>query len=755
MPCIRPNNLGGRQAATESFELGSHIYSDCKMKTMILQKLGSTYQLSLDTPEDLEQITRLDEALWAIASAPCENFTCDPAFLRYIDIDGNGRIRTDEVRKAWEWMSSVLSDKSALGSHDKILKLDSINTDVPAGREIRGAAERVLHNLKIEDVKQISLAQIRNRKEILSKADCNGDGVIPPTAVSDENVRALVAMIMETLGSSEDASGQKGVTAELLGKFMDEGKAITEWRAKATGNNPVTFLGDRTAELFAKFAAVKNKIDDFFRMSDILTVDSRMQSRCLPSEEDLKNLNTGAPGKLDEYLSECPIAPPEPGAQLRIDKQVNPFYMDALEDFFVYVLPEFTEQEDAKSLNRETWEKIKSGFRPREQWLKGKKGTVLESIPEKELEAILNGKTPGKLKKIIDRDLAAAAEIDQVNNVEKLILLQAEFLDFANNFVSLRELFDPRQPCLFQEGTLVMDGRHFDLTMKVTDKSSHRGVAEKSNICTMYLRLSDRENGKEQSMEVAAAITSGNVNNLYVGKHGIFIGRGGRTWDAKVTDIVKHPVSVSEALRLPFVKLGSFIGKQFEKFTGSSYQNLEKSVGSGIENVQKGISAQQQQAGGTGGSAWGPMGFLVLGGGLSIAAVGSAFAYIAGKLKDPATIKILAIVLAGVLCIVALPIIIATIIKLRRRNISMFIEACGWSVNSSLRLSHKMGLLFTRTPAPPAGSRKTRKDIVGSLLKNVSLQKDRIHSICVAALILILLALGLAAGTLLGGMLGF
>jgi len=218
-------------------------------------------------------------------------------------------------------------------------------------------------------------------------------------------------------------------------------------------------------------------------------------------------------------------------------------------------------------------------------------------------------------------------------------------------------------------------------------------------------------------MDVVTGVTSGNITNLFIGKKGVFITRGGQEWDADVVDFIKQPVSIMEALKMPFVKLGDFIKKQTDKFTSSGYKNLEKGVGASITNLEKTATSQQQPQK----TSWtGPL--MLLGGGIGIAGVGSAFASVTNALKSISPMQIFLFFIIIIL-VVALPIIIAAVIKLRKRNIGMFLEACGWAMNSSIRLTRKMGLLFTRTPSLPENSSKIYFDQTKILLKNADFQK--------------------------------
>jgi type III secretory pathway component EscS len=114
---------------------------------------------------------------------------------------------------------------------------------------------------------------------------------------------------------------------------------------------------------------------------------------------------------------------------------------------------------------------------------------------------------------------------------------------------------------------------------------------------------------------------------------------------------------------------------------------------------------------------------MLLGGGIGIAGVGSAFASVINALKDNTVIFKISMFLVGIILVIAIPIIISAIMKLRRRNIGMFLEACGWSINTSMRLNLKMGLLFTRIPAFPENSEKKFFDYSRLLLKKTDIQK--------------------------------
>jgi len=102
---------------------------------------------------------------------------------------------------------------------------------------------------------------------------------------------------------------------------------------------------------------------------------------------------------------------------------------------------------------------------------------------------------------------------------------------------------------------------------------------------------------------------------------------------------------------------------------------------------------------------------LLMSGGVGIAAIGSGFAYMVKSLKEVSWFKIL-LALVIIIIVLAMPLIISAIIKLRRRNIGLFLEAAGWAVNLRMTLNRKMGNLFTYSPDFPPQATYKRRELI-------------------------------------------
>ena len=723
-------------------------------KTMIFRKLGGRYQFMIDTPEDLKSILKLDEALWMCTGAPIDSFTCDPAFLNHIDSDINGRVRTDEVKKAVAWAIKVLSDLNVLSSNFDEFPLNAINTSNDAGKQLRSSAELILSNIGIKEKETIKLEHTRSRKDILSSGECNGDGVIPVVSVTDEKIQHFISHIMETTGEALDASGNKGITSEHLDKFLEDSKAYIEWYdkgklKKGEKSSLVMVWGEDTVPAYSAIKSVKDKIDEYFSQCRLLKVDPVAVTRFHATEKTIQELDTSNTEAVNLHIANAPLSEPNIEEQLALDSNINPHFRNQIETFRENVLQKTESIKSDSEISFDEWEKLKKEFANFAEWEAGKPGETVETLGADVIRKYLKGKLPEKLRPIFEKDLAVAEEIKKIGDVEKLLLYSKYLLAFTNNFVSLSSLFNPESFSMIQVGKLIMDGRHFDLNLKVKDRNKHKKVAIKSNICVMYLKISSQDGEKMLSSDVATAVTSGNIRNLYIGKMGVFFTPDGKEWDAEVIDFVQQPVSIIEALKMPFTKLGGFLKKQTEKFTSSTYNKIESGVGASVTNVEKSIQAPPQAKPAQGKTSWtGPL--MLLGGGIGIAGLGSAFASVINALKDNTVILKISLFILGVIIIVAIPIIISAILKLRRRNIGMFLEACGWSINTSMRLNIKMGLLFTRIPAFPENSDKKLFDYTRAFLKKTNFQKKswKFRLFIIVMCIVLSLALGYAVNTI-------
>ncbi|MBR2428149.1 MAG: hypothetical protein IKB16_15555 [Lentisphaeria bacterium] len=678
------------------------------------QRLGGSCQLVLENAEDFRNAAQLDAAHWIMTSVRTDSLLANKDFLAFLDADSNGRIRVDEVKAALNWMLSVLSDLSGVCKRSDVLYLNSLNENHPDGMNIARTVRIALANLGMPDAECITLAQIKDQTRIISNALQNGDGIIPPGSVAKPVTADCIRGIMAAVGSQTDCSGVAGVGDKEVDEFEGKLKARLAWlndgEARKEMLNP---FGDKTQTVLAAFLCVQEKLDEFFRSCEALSLSGTTTEARLAVKNTLDPMDAVS---VKEFLEKSPVAPVNPEGILVLRKMHHPIWSDAIRKLLA-LLPDAPEEE----MTAEYYGKLKAALAPCDAWNKAKPETGLDAWSREQLQKIVDDGILTDIRNLISRDKAVKDNLDKTSMVHKLISFQENMFDFLNNFVTLDRLFDNSKPSMHQAGKLVMDGRFFTLCSIVHNVAEHKKIAANSNICVIYLDATSGLGAAAKTMKLAVGVTSGHMRHFFLGKSGVFYTADGAMWDARIVDMIQQPVSIGEALKMPFYKFADFIQKQADKFFTARSKQFEDTVAKDIQSQAKLPTAPAapaakpapQQTPAFSGS------MVLMGGGVGIAAIGSAFAFMAKSIQGISVGAVLAIFF-GILLIFGGPIVVVSLTKLFRRNLAIFLEANGNALNAQLRLSLRMGRFFTFTPPLPKQSRI----FISNLLKIPHSQED-------------------------------
>ena len=110
------------------------------------ENYGGTIQLRLRKAQDLEAVDELDDPFWMATSAPLHQLRCDPVLLERLDGDGNGRIKSDDIRAAKKWLFHRLKNLDDVTRKKKHLALDALDDENSEGGDLLTTARRVLEN---------------------------------------------------------------------------------------------------------------------------------------------------------------------------------------------------------------------------------------------------------------------------------------------------------------------------------------------------------------------------------------------------------------------------------------------------------------------------------------------------------------------------------------------------------------------------------------------------------------------------------
>jgi hypothetical protein len=283
-------------------------------------------------------------------------------------------------------------------------------------------------------------------------------------------------------------------------------------------------------------------------------------------------------------------------------------------------------------------------------------------------------------------------------------------------------------------GTMVVDGRRLEFCAKVENRGAHKAVASESLIFLVYAQVLEKDSAAP-AFEVVAPVTAGERGRLRAGKRGIFIDVAGKEWDAIVVEVVENPISIQEAAFAPFRRLQKMIGDRIQSMLEKAQASREKAMAVEAAGTIDAAAAppREEKKADSGGTQ-----NLLIGGSIAFAAVGSALAYVVSAVTAISPLKLLG-GLAGIAAVVAGLAGVLGWLKLRRRDLGLLFEASGWAINPRMKITRRLGLIFTRTPDFPEGTTTDRRDMLAGLAEVQALNRADARAKRRAALILVVL----------------
>ena len=666
-------------------------------------RAGGFDQVHLQTGADLAHLADLDQKLWVALSCPTKGVEFDRATLALVDTDADGHVRAPELLAALSWAFTRLTSPDVLMRGGE-LALSDISAQSEEGARLRAAAQRILASLGKPEATHISVADAADSGRIFSGMPCNGDGVITAAGL-DERAAGVFALIASTLGTVPERCGEPGLNRALIERFFAEGAALRAWRQD--GRATVEGLDGQEASAYEALIAVKDKVDDYFRRCRLAAFDPRAAGLLNGSEDDLRRIGAQLLTQaLDGEVGALPLAYVRSGASLPLTEQLNPAWapaVQALRDRVVQpILGERAELSEAE------WTALQSRFEAYGAWRAAQPDTPLHDVPVETLDAALDGGAQEPLLAQVTQDEAAAEEAALIGDVERLTRYVRDLAALCNNFVAFKDFYTRQGKATFQAGTLYMDGRSCELTVKVLDPARHAALAGLSGAFLAYCDCVR----KGEKMTIAAAFTAGDSEQLMVGRNGVFYDRDGRDWDATIVKVVDHPISIRQAFWTPYRKVARLIGEQIEKFTASKAQASTDFTTQAV--TKAGDKVTTTPAAGAPAAAPAPVDAARFAGifaavGLAIGAIGTALAaLVTGFLGLQAWQMPLA--LLGLIALISGPSMLMAYFKLRKRNLGPILDANGWAVNTRARINIAFGTALTQRAELPEGAERSVVD---------------------------------------------
>ena len=655
--------------------------------------VGGSVRVNITSGEDIAHLGELDRKLWTVLSCPTKGLEFDAKSLGYLDSDSDGKIRVDEVIAASKWLTDVLKDRDLLVKGESVLPLSAFNEESEEGAKLLASAKQILSNLGLEK-DEISLEEASDSVKIFEKTQFNGDGIITPASADDEALKALIAKIVETLGGLTNRSGADGIDTDKVEAFYAACADYAAWQDARTAD--VLPYGEDTEAALAACEALKEKIADYFMRCKLIgfnpdcaaAVDVSVEKIGAISSEDL-----AAAAEIGTY----PLARPSASGILPLSGGINPAWQGAFATLKALVLDK--DFPKAKGITEAEWNGVLAKFAPYIAWKEAKKGAEVEAVGIDEVKAILKADKKAALLELIAKDKELEAESLSIDAVGKLLFLYRDFFSFLNNYVVFKDFYskDNKVKAMFQAGRLYIDQRSTDLCIKVQDMGKVGDLASYSGMYILLCACTSKV--KNSTMNIAAVLTKGDVDDLREGKNAIFYDREGGDWDAVVTRIIDNPISIRQAFWAPYKKIGRWISDKINK---AASEKNDKALADTTAKIDTASAAPAAEGGAAIKSSFDIAKFagIFAAIGMALGFIGQALVALAKGVTSTPFWKILAII-CGIILVISLPSMFLAWRKLRKRDLGPVLNANGWAINARSLVRIKFGATLTQLAKYP------------------------------------------------------
>jgi murein DD-endopeptidase MepM/ murein hydrolase activator NlpD len=620
--------------------------------------------------------------MWTVLSCPVNGLEIDEKVLKYVDCDGDGKIRVNDVIATAKWLAGALNNPDAIIEGKDSFDIELFNKEDASGLKLYNSSKQILENLGKQG-SVITITDAVDTAAIFAKTRFNGDGVVTEFTAEDADEKAVIAAIVASFGGVLDRSGAMGANADLIEKFYAAAAGYIAWRA-AEVEAP---YGDKTDAVIAAYNALDAKVKDFFVRSRLAAFSPDSLTALDVQTSRVEAISAENLTSKTQEIAEYPIARVTGKSEIDLTAPVNPAWAAQFNTVISAAAP------DKNVLTEDDWKAIGSTFAAYTGWKDSKTGAEVEALGLDTLKGFIEKDKKAALLDLVAQDAALAEESSNIESVSKFLYVMKDFYRLLRNFVTLDDFYtkDKDVSAVFQSGRLIIDQRECRFCMKVADMAKHNASAAASGMFLVYCDCTTPL--KSDKLTIVAAVTVGDIGDLVVGKNAVYYDNEGVEWDAVITKIIDNPISIAQSFWSPYRRMSKAVENLINKSAADKDAKImadatAKINAASIPNPAGAPAAPAQPF------DIGKFAGIFAAFGIALGSLGTALTKIFdGVLNMPVYKTVLAII--AILLIISGPAMVMAWLKLRRRNIAPLLNANGWAVNASSKISIPFGETLT------------------------------------------------------------
>ena len=393
-------------------------------------------------------------------------------------------------------------------------------------------------------------------------------------------------------------------------------------------------------------------------------------------------------GKTDE-IATYPLARITGEDTLDLRAAINPVWAAQFA-----ALKEIVMDPKKKELTEAEWCEIGAKFAAYEAWKGSKAGAEVESLGMETIQKYLEQNHKDALMAIVAKDAALKGDVDNIAVMDKFLHVYRDFYRLLKNFITFHDFYDKckETKAIFQSGRLIIDQRECLFCMKVDDMGKHSAAAPSSGMYLVYCDCTAK--GVVGKLQIMAAITVGDIGDVVVGKNAIYYDNKGVEYDAVITKVIDNPISMSQAFWSPYRRIAKTVEGFIAKNAADKDAKIMKDVTTSINNAPKAAADPKAAAATAAPFDIGKFAGIFAALGMAVGMIGSALASLVKGLVALSWWQVI-LTFVGCLLVISGPAMVMAWMKLRRRNIAPLLNANGWAMNASTRISIPFGETLT------------------------------------------------------------
>lgn len=665
------------------------------------ENVGSATRVRISTGEDIAHLSELDPKMWTVLSCPIKGLELSEKSLSYMDCDADGRLRVNDVICVSKWVTEALVNKELIVAGSDSININEFNKENEVGRKLYNASRKILDNLG-KGTNVISLADTADIAAVFAKTRFNGDGVITENSSDEADDKAAIAAAVAVTGGTQDRSGDMGVNAAQIEEFY---KAVADYLSWRAAEVPAPF-GDRTDEAIAAYNALDAKIKDFFMRSKLASFSPESMAALDVKTSLIEGISAENLSDKKDEISAYPIVRVTGKPEMDLTAAVNPAWADTFNTLKSIAIPS-----GKKTLSEEEWKEIGAQFAQYCAWKAAKPSGTVEALGLDTVNEIASKDRKEALLELVAQDSALAEEAANIDLVDKFLHIYRDFFRLVRNFVTLHDFYskDRSVKAIFQSGRLLIDQKECSFCMNVLDAAKHNATAGLSGMYLIYCDCTTKT--RPGKLQIVATMTTGEVADIFVGKNAVYYDNSGLEWDAVITKIIDNPISIGQSFWSPYRRMATvvenLISKKAAEKDAKMMQNATDKINAMPDKLPEAKPADPAAAPApeAAPAAKPPFDIGKFAGifaaiGMALGMIGTALASLA---KGIFALKWWQVILAfaGLLLLISGPAMVLAWLKLRRRNIAPLLNANGWAVNASSKISIPFGETLTSAASFP------------------------------------------------------